>query len=58
MAGNWDAVSPVTPVVALLDEPTEGLQPSIVQEIEDLIRQLQERRRTSALLVEQSWILR
>ena len=46
------------PRLLLLDEPTEGLQPSIVQEIEGLIRQLQERRRTSVLLVEQSWILR
>ena len=42
------------PRLLLLDEPTEGLQPSIVQEIEDLIMQLQERQGTSVLLVEQS----
>jgi urea transport system ATP-binding protein len=37
----------------LLDEPTEGLQPSIVQEIEDLIQELRQRRKTAILLVEQ-----
>ena len=42
------------PDLLLLDEPTEGLQPSIVQEIEDLIVQLRERQGTSVLLVEQS----
>ena len=42
------------PRLLLLDEPTEGLQPSIVQEIEDLIMRLQERQGTSVLLVEQS----
>ncbi len=42
------------PKLLLLDEPTEGLQPSIVQEIEDLIISLRERQGTSALLVEQS----
>ena len=42
------------PKLLLLDEPTEGLQPSIVQEIEDLIISLRERRDTSILLVEQS----
>ena len=42
------------PRLLLLDEPTEGLQPSIVQEIEDLIISLRERRDTSILLVEQS----
>ncbi len=42
------------PKLLLLDEPTEGLQPSIVQEIEDLIMGLRERQGTSVLLVEQS----
>ncbi len=42
------------PRLLLLDEPTEGLQPSIIQEIEDLIIRLRERRDTSILLVEQS----
>ena len=42
------------PRLLLLDEPTEGLQPSIVQEIEDLIMSLRDRGDTSILLVEQS----
>jgi urea transport system ATP-binding protein len=42
------------PQLLLLDEPTEGLQPSIVREIEDLIMGLRERQGTSVLLVEQS----
>ena len=41
------------PTVLLLDEPTEGLQPNIVQEIEDLLHGLRERQETSILLVEQ-----
>jgi urea transport system ATP-binding protein len=41
------------PRLLLLDEPTEGIQPSIVQEIEDLVRSLREQRETSILLVEQ-----
>ena len=42
------------PKLLVLDEPTEGLQPSIVQEIEDLIMGLRDIRGTSVLLVEQS----
>jgi urea transport system ATP-binding protein len=42
------------PRLLLLDEPTEGLQPSIVQEIEDLIMSLRDRGDMSILLVEQS----
>ncbi len=42
------------PKLLLLDEPTEGLQPSIVQEIGDLIISLRERRDNLILLVEQS----
>jgi urea transport system ATP-binding protein len=41
------------PQLLLLDEPTEGIQPSIMAQIEDLIRSLREGGRTSILLVEQ-----
>lgn len=41
------------PKVLLLDEPTEGLQPNIVQEIEDLLHGLRDSQETSILLVEQ-----
>jgi len=41
------------PQILLLDEPTEGIQPSIVGEIEDVIGQLHERSNISILLVEQ-----
>ena len=41
------------PKLLLLDEPTEGLQPSIVQEIQDLIQELRQHRNTAILLVEQ-----
>jgi urea transport system ATP-binding protein len=37
----------------LLDEPSEGIQPSIVQEIEALVQALRAGRETSILLVEQ-----
>ncbi|MBB6675420.1 urea ABC transporter ATP-binding subunit UrtE [Cohnella nanjingensis] len=42
------------PELLLLDEPTEGIQPSIVQDIEDVIRSIRDEGRTSILLVEQS----
>ena len=41
------------PKLLLLDEPTEGIQPSIVAEIEELIFNLQEQGKMSILLVEQ-----
>jgi urea transport system ATP-binding protein len=41
------------PKVLLLDEPTEGLQPNIVQEVEDLLHQLRDRQEAAILLVEQ-----
>ena len=41
------------PSLLLLDEPTEGIQPSIVQEIEELLHRLREQRETTILLVEQ-----
>jgi urea transport system ATP-binding protein len=41
------------PELLLLDEPTEGIQPSIMHEIEELILQLQQQGKMSILLVEQ-----
>jgi len=41
------------PKLLLLDEPTEGIQPSIMQEIEDIILRLREEAAMSILLVEQ-----
>jgi len=41
------------PTMILLDEPTEGIQPSIILEIEDAIDQLHRARALSILLVEQ-----
>jgi urea transport system ATP-binding protein len=41
------------PKLLLLDEPTEGIQPSIVLEIEEVIASLQQQRHLSILLVEQ-----
>ena len=42
------------PRLLLLDEPTEGIQPSIVQEIERAIRAIRDRGELAILLVEQS----
>ncbi len=42
------------PRVLLLDEPSEGIQPNIVQEIGRLIRQIVENTATAVLLVEQN----
>lgn len=41
------------PTLLILDEPTEGIQPNIVQEIGDIIRLLNEEQNLSILLVEQ-----
>jgi urea transport system ATP-binding protein len=41
------------PKLLLLDEPTEGLQPSVVEEIQDIIKLIVAERRCSVLLVEQ-----
>lgn len=41
------------PKLLLLDEPTEGIQPNIVQEIEQLIVRLRDERGIAVLLVEQ-----
>jgi amidase len=42
------------PWLLLLDEPSEGIQPSIVQEIGDLLASLREKHRLSMLIVEQN----
>jgi urea transport system ATP-binding protein len=41
------------PQLLLLDEPTEGIQPNIVQEIENVIQALREQKRIAILLIEQ-----
>jgi urea transport system ATP-binding protein len=41
------------PKVLLLDEPTEGIQPSIIDQIEDVIIGFKQSRRFAILLVEQ-----
>jgi len=41
------------PSLLILDEPTEGIQPSVVSEIESTIRNLTQRNGLSVLLVEQ-----
>lgn len=42
------------PKVILLDEPTEGIQPNIVERIEDVIVSLNRERRITVVLVEQN----
>ncbi len=42
------------PDLLLLDEPSEGIQPTIVEQIADVIRQLSESRGLTILLVEQN----
>lgn len=42
------------PALLLLDEPTEGLQPSVVEEIDRIIRRIHAERNCSILLVEQN----
>ena len=43
----------VNPRLLILDEPTEGIQPNIVQQIGDIIRQLNQELGLTVLLVEQ-----
>ena len=43
----------VNPKMLILDEPTEGIQPNIIQEIGEIIRHLNQARRLTVLLVEQ-----
>src|SRR5882672_7822927 len=42
------------PKLLLLDEPTEGLQPSVVDEIDNIINRIHEERSCAILLVEQN----
>lgn len=42
------------PKLLLLDEPTEGLQPSVVEEIDAIIRRIPKERTCDVLLVEQN----
>ncbi len=42
------------PLVVLLDEPTEGIQPSLVDEIADILKSLNTERGISVVLVEQN----
>jgi branched-chain amino acid transport system ATP-binding protein/urea transport system ATP-binding protein len=44
----------VNPRVLLLDEPSEGIQPSIVDQIGDAIREISTGRGISVVLVEQN----
>ncbi len=43
----------IEPKLLILDEPTEGIQPNVVQEIGDIIRLLNRERGLTVLLVEQ-----
>lgn len=43
----------INPSLLILDEPTEGIQPNIVQEIGDIIRKLNQELGLTVLLVEQ-----
>ncbi len=43
----------LNPTILLLDEPTEGIQPNIVQEIGDVILRLNEEENMTVLIVEQ-----
>jgi urea transport system ATP-binding protein len=42
------------PKLLLLDEPMEGIQPSVVQQIEGVIEAIKKKKETAVLLVEQS----
>jgi urea transport system ATP-binding protein len=42
------------PKLLLLDEPTEGLQPSVVEEIDAIIKRIPSERKCAVLLVEQN----
>ena len=41
------------PKLLILDEPTEGIQPSIIDQIEDAIQIIKKRHKVSIILVEQ-----
>jgi urea transport system ATP-binding protein len=44
------------PELLVLDEPMEGIQPSIVDDIHDVIRSIRKEGKTAILLVEQSLV--
>ncbi|MBF0509073.1 MAG: urea ABC transporter ATP-binding subunit UrtE [Deltaproteobacteria bacterium] len=46
----------VDPTLLILDEPTEGIQPNVVQEIGDIIIRINREQQLSVLLVEQKLI--
>ncbi len=41
------------PKIILLDEPTEGIQPSIVQEIEDTLKRINREKGITVIVIEQ-----
>lgn len=43
-----------SPTLVLLDEPTEGIQPSIIQEISEVLKALREKHQLTVVLVEQN----
>ena len=43
------------PHLMLLDEPTEGIQPSIIEEIAETLRTLNKKRRLTLIVVEQNF---
>jgi urea transport system ATP-binding protein len=43
----------IDPKLLILDEPTEGIQPNIVQEIGDILLRLNQEQKLTILLVEQ-----
>ena len=45
------------PKLLLMDEPTEGIQPNIVEQIEECITRLNRELKLTIVLVEQMWIL-
>jgi branched-chain amino acid transport system ATP-binding protein len=51
---RWPVRFIQNPRIVLLDEPTEGIQPSIIEEIIDLLKDLRARRNLTVLLVEQN----
>ena len=53
-AGHDDLALAMDPKILILDEPTEGIQPNIVKQIEDAIVRLNRERGLGIILVEQN----